>query len=176
MSRATIAAFLFVLSAASPAAGQNAPAGAYDVGQLVLPLELTQGVVTDRGDPLPFTVSGRLHPMIVLESHGRWKAGASLAATYRNPGWEFLAGPRLSFQAIEVKPADIEGLGIEFGLEGLFGTTGGDEVAVEAVANLDGLFRLGVRAARDYSRGQYRLEGVIGTDLLSWSRSAPEDP
>lgn len=160
----------------SPLAAQNEPAGAFDVGQLVLPIELTQGLVTDRGHPLPYTASVRVYPMVVLDSHGRWRAGGSIAGTYRNPGREFLCGPRLAYQALQLKLLGTAAVELELAVEGLFGTNGGDEIGFEAVLHADGLLRLGLRGARDYSRGQYLIEGVIGFDPFSWFSSPRKDP
>lgn len=176
MLRIVTLALVVSLAARSTAIAQHEPAGAYAIGQFGLPCELTQGLITDRGYPLPYTASGRCYPTFVLDSHGKWRTGASLAVSYRNPQGEFMVGPRISYRLLEVRPLDIEGLGVDLALEGLFGTNGGDELALEALADVGGRFRLGIRAARDYSRGEYLLEGVVGTDPFSWFRSPQEDP
>lgn len=165
---------LMLLPAELP--GQAAPAPPYDQFEFLLPIDFTEGLVTDRGHPLPFTFSTRVYPSVVLDGRGKLRAGASTALTYQNPSWEFLVGPRLAYRLIDFGGSLAGGLGVEAAVEGLFGTDGGDEVAAELVFDLDGLFRLGIRGGRDVSRDRYRVEGVIGADPFSWFSSPKEDP
>lgn len=131
--------------------------------QFMLPVEFSQGVVTDRGHPLPYTLSFRAYPLVVLDADGRWRIGGSTALSYRNPGWEFLAGGRISYRPIILALPEN---GIDLALEGLLGTDGGDEIALAVTADLARLFRIGVRAARDVSRSLYAIELTLGTDPL----------
>lgn len=158
-----------LLLAASPASAQAQPAGdppptgPFKAGQFMLPVDLSQGLITDRGSPLPWTVSLRAYPIFALDSDARWRAGAAAALTYRNPSWEFLAGARVSYR---IKTFGLAENGMDLSLEGLLGTNGGDEVAVSWTVDLARLFRLGLRGARDVSRDEFLFEMTIGTDPL----------
>jgi len=157
------------LLAASPATAQAQPAedpppaGPFRAGQFMLPIDLSQALITDRSGPLPWTVSLRAYPMFALDSDACWRAGAATALTYRNPGWEVLAGARLSYR---LKTFGLAENGMDLSPEGLLGTNGGDEVALAWTVDLARLFRLGLRGARDVTRDEFLFEMTIGTDPL----------
>lgn len=158
---AVVSALGALLASSTPTWGQGGP---YRPPEVVLPLELSQGVVTDRGHPLPWTLSFRAHPSLVLDAGGRLRLGASTAVSYRNPGWEVLGGALASYRVIRFGAPEV---GLDFGLEGLLGSTDGDEVAVTLVGDFDGLFRIGGRVARDVGRDVNLIELLVGADPLS---------
>lgn len=163
-----------LLAGASPLCAQ--PAGAFDPGEFLLPIEVTSGFITERGSPLPWTISLRAHPLFALDSYGMWRIGGSTALTFRNPEAEFLFGGILSFHP-HARSLPVGGTGVGLSLEGLVGTPlkgGGDEIAFGAFVELAAAWRVGARAARDISRDEFLLELAVGWDPVTWFKPADE--
>ncbi|MDH3735003.1 MAG: hypothetical protein OEU54_15855 [Gemmatimonadota bacterium] len=157
---------LLMAGGALPATAQDPfTMGPYRPFQFMLPIDFTQGLTTDRGSPVPYTASLRVYPIVVLDSHGRWRAGASTSLTFRNPKVEFWVGPRLSYR---VMTWGLDENGLDLAFEALFGSDGGDELALGLTGDLARLFRIGFRAGRDITRDEFRFEIALGSDPLAW--------
>jgi hypothetical protein len=130
----------------------------------LVPVDATQGLMLNRGSPVPFTGSVRFQVARGFGEGGRFRIGPSAALLYENPDWEVAAGLRASLRAFSLDIPVLTKWGVYLQAEQLYGT--GDVVPTSLAVLTDlGILRFGLMGSHDWRREVQTVEASIGIGL-----------
>lgn len=132
--------------------------------RFALPVDVGQGLVFGDGPRTPYLFGVSLEPGFDL---GRWRFGALVSPSYRNPRWDLGLGARASLFV----PLAAREVGVRFAAEGQYlpGERSG-HLALGVIGEAFGLLRVGLWPGYDTKKQRAELMLTIGVDVIRWGR------
>lgn len=140
----------------------------------ILPLEISQGLIAGRSSRTPYTFSVQMAGMYDPLPHTRrFKIGPTVALTYPNPDFGFLAGLRMSYRVFRPSLSGTDlGTGIDGYLEGAWESPDAALLSAGVVVDASIVQLLG-RVSYDFRRGESRWMLGLGRPIMQRFRAAP---
>ena len=145
--------------------------------QILLPVEVGDGVLLTEGSPKPFTAAARLHPALGVGRSSRLQVGLTGAVAYANPDVSWQGGGRLQFRLAEFEFMQRFRFA-ELGLaaEALWGTQDRNPIGGALVLSLNRLIQATVRSGYDLGQEAAYVGVGVGTDLAFWLGAGSPQP